>query len=125
MEKLKSSTLVIPPKWAPKYIIKRIGDEDIIIPQSTRDVIIQALQHDLKFVQVGEYTLMLNGIKSIDPFWGKDNIPPRPAEKISMKIIEGTQTFSQQVENKDEIAEWEKLFGEQSKKLSIEAWSEK
>ena len=72
------SNLVIPEKWQEKYLIKRIGEEDIEITVEERNAILQMLNDGVRFVQIGRYTLMLNAVKSIDPKWGKENIPPRP-----------------------------------------------
>jgi len=48
-----------------------------------RDEILKALNDGARFIQIGKYTLMLNSIKSIDPLWGEENIPPRPQIRSS------------------------------------------
>lgn len=101
--------LEIPPKWQPKYLIKRIGESDITITKDTRDGILRALTDGQKFIQVGEYTIMLNGIKSIDPLWGEKNIPPRPEPDRKMEVL--GEVAHETVANQEEIDNWDRLFG--------------
>jgi len=65
----------------PRYLIKRIDEDDIEIGVKERDLVLKALEINARFVKLGEYVLMLNAIKSIDPKYGPQNIPPRPAPK--------------------------------------------
>ncbi|MEM7124995.1 MAG: hypothetical protein AAF702_01630 [Chloroflexota bacterium] len=99
----------LPKKWQPKYKVKRIGEKDIVISWKTRDAVLKALVDGRKFVQVGHYTLMLNAIKSIDPFWGDTNIPPKPDKKTYFSA----ETLSPQFTafSLQEREEWEKYFG--------------
>ena len=60
MESQKSLTSAIPSKWQPKYVLKRIDEEDITIGQKTRDNILGQLARGGKYIQIGEYTSMLN-----------------------------------------------------------------
>jgi hypothetical protein len=116
-----SSTPVIPPEWQPKYVIKRIEAEEIIVPQRTRDVILRALDKGLRFVQIGEYTLMLNAIRSIDPLWGPKNIPPRPEEQKEFQPgMEGKVVC--RVTNADKLALWDRLFADKVAEKAIEEW---
>lgn len=115
-----SSTLAIPPKWQPRYLLKRIGEEDIEIPLATRDAIVKALAAGLKYVQVGEYTIMLNAIKSIDPLWPPQNIPPRPKATADVEVKYGKAFTS--ISNQAELDLWDRLFGEKSRDQSIEEW---
>lgn len=103
----------LPKKWQPKYVLKRIGDEDINIGWETRNEILEQLARGGKYVQIGEYTIMLNSIKSIDPKWGSKNIPPRPPEEISTgsEIDSGTNTLKVNVMHNPEYDEWVKYFG--------------
>jgi hypothetical protein len=112
----------MPSKWQPRYILKRIGDEDIEISQQTRDEILKQLASGGKFAQIGEYTIMLNAIKSIDPKWGKNNVPPRPKEKLDYKQEDGKDTVHSYVINQDELDEWDKWF---KNKLSEEVYTNK
>lgn len=111
------SSLQLPKKWQPKFIIKRIGDEDIEISLQTRNAILQALAQNMRYVQVGQYTLMLNSIKSIDPYWGATNIPPRPKPKHGsfLGIVDGNTTY--EILNTKEMEEWDKHFGENYLKI--------
>ena len=111
MQKLeaKSLTLEIPSKWKPKYILKRIGEENIYISQLTRDGMLNQLAEGKKYVQIGEFTIMLNAIKSIDPLWQPNNTPPRPKPMFDVQM-NGDQATKLQT-NQEELKEWEKLFG--------------
>ena len=69
--------------WEERFIIKRIDEKDIEITIQERNGILASLSAGDRFVQIGKYTLMLNGIKSIDPKYGNDNIPPKPKPYFS------------------------------------------
>ncbi len=54
---------------------------------------------------------MLNAIKSIDPYYEPDNIPPRPKEQyLSTGIVDNLMT--EKLVNGPEIVLWDKLFGQ-------------
>jgi len=97
----------IPLKWEKRYLLKRIGEKDIELTLKERNAILENLMQGKSFVQLGEFTLMLNSIKSIDPFYPPFNIPPRPAEKIEF-IDERATTI-----NQEEMEEWDKYFGKE------------
>lgn len=100
----------IPKKWQEKFLIKRIGEDDIEITLEQRDAILQALNSGTRFVQIKKYTIMLNSIKSIDPFWGDDNIPPRPPVKSTFSGI--NEQGNMELETDDsEQKEWDLIFG--------------
>jgi hypothetical protein len=103
----------LPRKWMPKYYLKRIGEDDIVISQETRNEVVRLLAKNGKFVQIGEFTIMLNTIKSIDPYWPPDNIPPKPKQK--MQYIGGYEGSNLKEANAKERQEWEKYFGKQDK----------
>lgn len=117
-QKLQSSvptqTGKIPDKWQEKYLIKRIDEDDIEISVQERNGILQALNSGQRFIQIKKYTLMLNGIKSIDPKWGEKNIPSKPEKPypkiktIYEKLQNGNHKQIDMVINKDEINRWEK-----------------
>ena len=104
----------IPEKWREKYLIKRIGEADIEVTLEERNAILHMLQQGLRYVQIGKFTLMLNSIKSIDPKWGNDNIPPRPilienynfyfdeVKKVEVKTFKDS--------NKAELELWDSIF---------------
>lgn len=109
-QKLSLSQNDIPEKWREMFVIKRINEEDIVISLEQRDGILKALNDGARFVQIRKHTLMLNSIKSIDPYWdNEENIPPRPREN---QVITGTTGNVMQyvVDNEEEIALWDKLF---------------
>jgi len=93
--------LSIPSEWEERFLIKRIDEKDIIISLEERNSILDNLRKGIRFVQIGKYTLMLNSIKSIDPFYEPDNIPPKPGV----------------YETKEKLELWEKLFGYSVKQL--------
>ena len=110
-QKLSLSQNDIPEKWREMFVIKRINEEDIVISLEQRDGILKALNDGARFVQIRKHTLMLNSIKSIDPYWdNEENIPPRPREN---QVITGTtgNVMLYVVDNEEEIALWDKLFG--------------
>lgn len=98
----------IPEKWKERFIIKRIDEEDIDISLQERDMILSSLNKGQRFIQIGKYTLMLNGIKSIDPKWGPKNTPPRP--KPQYRYEEKGEKILQITTNEAEIEEWISLF---------------
>lgn len=113
---IPESQLRLPEKWQEKYLIKRIGEEDIEITLLQRNIILKTLQQGVRFVQIGRYTLMLNSIKSIDPKWGKDNIPPRPEKKITHEEVREpngkyTTYKVKEIVDSSEQREWDKYFG--------------
>jgi hypothetical protein len=50
-----------------KFVIKRIDAEDIEINNTERMTLLKAMNGGVKYIQVRDYTLMINAIKSIDP----------------------------------------------------------
>ena len=102
----------IPEKWKERFLIKRIDEDDIEITLEERNMILQGLNAGMRFVQVGKYTLMLNAIKSIDPKWGKKNIPPCPSlkEEFNINILDGKATKQIVASNEKEIELWKTLF---------------
>lgn len=61
------------------YLVKRIDEDDILVDRVTRDAILNSMASGVRFIQVREYTLMINSIKSIDPRWGEPNVPKAPS----------------------------------------------
>ncbi len=115
----------IPLKWQERFIIKRIKEGNILISLEERNAILQEMARGTNFVQVGKYTLMINSIKSIDPYWGPSNIPPRPSERPKKFEHKRTEINGQTVfvrketeesrkereAIKKEQEEWDKIFG--------------
>lgn len=97
-------------KYEERFIIKRFDDEPIEITLTERNLALKVIDSGGRFIQVGKYTLMANGIKSIDPKWGKDNIPPRPQEQYDYSEPDGN-TMKGKLLNKEELDEWDSLFG--------------
>lgn len=83
-----------------------------MISLETRNEILRQLARNGKYIQIGEYTIMLNSIKSIDPRWGANNIPPRPKPVRTEKLLDnGTYSVT---ENDDEANEWDQYFATKS-----------
>lgn len=97
----------IPEKWQEQFLLKRIGEEDIELTLKERNAVIEALGSGSRFVQIRKHTLMINSIKSIDPMWGEDNIPPRPKPKDLY-----LEHCNRSPENDKEGREWDQIFGE-------------
>ena len=95
--------------WNKGYIIKRIGEDDIPITNEQRKSILGSLNDGVGFIQIGEYTLMLNGIKSIEPRWNGDSFPPRPKEEYRL-IKTGETSAKKEIVNIEEILLWDNLF---------------
>lgn len=71
----------LPKEWEEKYWLKYIGmDEPLLLSKKTRDAVLQAMTAGTKFVQIKGYTIMVNSIQSIEPYYPPYNIPPRPGE---------------------------------------------
>lgn len=96
-----------PKRWEERFVIKRFDEESIEITLEQRNFILKALSAGDAYVQVGKYTLMVKSIKSIDPLWGEDNIPPRPDMLPSI-------TEPGKILNMKEIEEWDSLFGKKA-----------
>ena len=108
----------IPEKWREKYLLKRIGEDDIEMSLEERNEILKSLMTNARFIQIGKHTIMVNTIKSIDPKWGEKNIPPRPKERRTGELIKGTYHYK--IENKEELLLWDMLFKERQKNPLLE-----
>ena len=53
---------------------------------------------------------MLNAIKSIDPLWGDQNIPPKPEPVKTSTLNDQGTAYIEEVTNQEELDEWDKLF---------------
>ena len=98
----------IPDEWKEKFVLKRIEEKDIIISLEERDYILKSLNAGGRFIQIGKYTLMLNSVKSIDPFYEPNNIPPQPKQEYETKIVDGQAI--QIITNKKELELWNSLY---------------
>lgn len=107
MEIQKSSSS-IPPEWRERFLLKRIGEEDIELELHERNAIINSINTGSRFIQIGKFTIMVNSIKSIDPYYPPDNIPPKPSERYTYEM-NGNSAY-QTLSNGDEIKLWEQLY---------------
>lgn len=73
------------------FLLKRIGEEDIEINAEERMAILKALDSNTRFVQLRDYTLMLNSIKGIDPKPRSQNVSVRELEAPRMTDAEREQ----------------------------------
>lgn len=101
----------IPDLWKPQYIIKRVNGEEIPIKWDTRNKILEAMSNGARYVQIGEITLMVNSINSIDPTWGQINRPPRPQENQIIEFQGNTVIQRPDKDHRKIIELWDKLFG--------------
>ena len=112
--------IAIPEEWKEHFLIKRFNEENIPITLEARDKILNAINEGQKYIQIGKYTLMLNSIKSIDPVYEPDNIPPCPKERFDYKLItleDGTKV-DRQIAIKDPLRDlWFELYGKKVKKF--------
>lgn len=106
LRKLLASGKDIPEEWQPKYLLDVIGFENPIeITWRQRDAIIEAINGDVKYVNIkDEYTVMINSIRSIKPYWGERNIPPYPSPSVWQS--------SAGVKETTEGKKWLEIFGE-------------
>lgn len=54
-------------KYSQNYVIYRIGLKPIEVDQTVRDAILELMMQNKKFIQIDEYTIMINSISSIEP----------------------------------------------------------
>lgn len=61
-------SLVKPSKeFEQNYVVYRIGLKPVEIDKKVRDTILEFMNQGKKFIQVDDYTIMLNSISSIEP----------------------------------------------------------
>jgi len=59
---------LIPQKYVGKrYVVYRVKLPKIYIGEKTRDMILKALDNEIKYIQLDDLTIMLNTITSIEP----------------------------------------------------------
>lgn len=110
----------LPEKWQKKYYVHVIGMESpILISEETKNNITEIMSRGMKFISLGEFTIMINSIKMIAPRYEPDNIPPMPTEQYKSYLNEETQIYIQELSNGEEIKLWKKMYGEQKKNLLI------
>jgi len=95
-------------KLLPSPRTKRIKEENITITLKQRNIILDCLTRGDRFIQIGKYTLMVNSIKSIDPYYEPDNIPLRPQPQVSVEIIKNKAIET--LLNKDQLDLWDRLY---------------
>ena len=92
-----------------KFLIKRIDENDIEITNEERMVILKALHANVRFVQVRDYTLMLNAIKSIEP-------KPREYVARDYYLAEPEMTDEERLLARNRLTEVKQIF--ESKRIT-------
>jgi len=107
-----SIPLNVPLEWRERFLIKRFDEKDVEITLNERNIILVALRKGTRFIQVGKLTLMLNSIKSIDPYYPPYNIPPKPELKFKNVFDEKKKLYVQVEveESRKKVELWEKFF---------------
>lgn len=110
---LNNETIIakIPEKLRPRYIIHRIKGEDIEISWEVRNLVLSQIAEGRRFVQIREFTVMVNSINGIDPMYGEPNIPPRPNKHIVGEYTKDGKFVEGKIANQEEIDEWDKYYG--------------
>jgi hypothetical protein len=54
-------------EFSQNYVVHRIGLTSIEIDQKVRDAILELMNQGKKFIQVDDFTIMLNSISAIEP----------------------------------------------------------
>jgi len=98
--------------WKHSFIIKRINEPDMAITLQERNALLKAIDTpNLRFIQIGEYTIMLNSIKSIEPRWNGNTIPPKPVvNRVITNITGNTALYEYDANDIEKLDEWEKLY---------------
>lgn len=76
---------VLSPSITDRFILYRIGLDPLEINQNTRNVILKAMSESKRFIQIGNYTIMINSINGIEPIIDSSKEPLKLPEKISEK----------------------------------------
>jgi len=114
MENQSPKSLSFPDAWKPMFLLHVIGSDEILITEKERDSILKAMSQGEKFLQVRQYTIMVNSIQMIRPRYAPDNVPPRPKVKISEAIEtlpDGTYGKKLYRTNGELADLWDKHFG--------------
>lgn len=56
-----------PKEFSQNYVVYRVNLKALEIDQQTRDMILSLMNQGKKFVQIDDYTIMLNSISAIEP----------------------------------------------------------
>lgn len=105
----------IPSEWQEKYIVKRIDADDIEVSLEERNGLLKVLATGQRYVQIRKFTLMVANIRSIDPKYPPDNIPPRPTRQTEVEIVDGVAVET--VKNQEILELWDSLFTNNEKLL--------
>lgn len=105
----------IRPEWREKFILKRINADDLTITLEDRNALIGAMNDGGRFVQLGKYTIMVNTISAIEPYFPPFNVPKKPSF-TALEIASGGDSYK---EKQKLIEEWEHTF--KNKKGSLNA----
>lgn len=100
------------PDWLrPLFILKRIDEPELVLTLEQRNAIAEGYLRGDKAVIVGQHLIATFNIKSIDPMYGEDNIPPKPKALPVFKIINAKAQSEKDPRDLKLIEEWEKFYG--------------
>jgi hypothetical protein len=96
--------------WNLCFVLKRIGEKDILLTTTERDHLLAEIARGTRFIQVRLHTIMVNAIKGIDPRWGDPNIPPIPRFHPIAVIEARTAHLSYTKEQREILGAYNKRF---------------
>lgn len=96
-------------------MVKRIDADDIEVSLEERNALLRVLASGQRYVQIRKFTLMVANIRSIDPKFPPDNIPPRPSKVTEVEIVDGVAVET--VKNQEILELWDSLFSKNEKLL--------
>lgn len=73
-------------KYRQNFIVYRIKLSPIEVSKETRDDILKALNENKSFIQIDEYTVMLNSIASIEPMGVKNQENIKKVNEMKKKL---------------------------------------
>ena len=100
------------PDWLkPRYLLKRIDEPDIELSLEQRNGVANAMVRGDKVIFIGQSMIATFNIKSMDPIYGPDNIPPKPDV---MRLVKFENGLAKEVESEGDLARlklWEEFYG--------------
>ena len=116
-----SEEFKMPESWEPKFFIHVIGfDKPILITEDQRKGIVGVIESGKKFVQIGQFTIMVNSIKMIILRYPPENIPPVPQIEYKGEIKNNLWVQEPIPESVELQKKWRELYGEKHDQLLLE-----
>jgi len=111
----------LPESWQTKYFLHVIGfEKPILITDEQRNGLVAVIESGKKFVQIGQFTIMVNSIKMIIPRYPPENIPPCPQIEYKGKIVNDLWVQEPIPESVEAQKLWRELYGEKHDQLLLE-----